>query len=223
MRLHGGSVVSADVRARLRDGARPLATALGRLGVSPNALTLLGFLISCGAAALAAAQLWLAAAAVGLAGAAFDMLDGALARATGRTSRLGAFLDSTLDRWGEGVVYAGIVAGSAAAGVTLAAVLAALAMSSAFMVSYTRAKAESVGFHGEVGIAPRPERVLLLTAGVAAAGLTGGPGSGPWLEAALGVLFVLSAVTTVQRIWHVRLQAGTETEQEDQQRTWSSK
>lgn len=196
-----------DMRAGIRDSARPVAVALGRLGLSPNALTVIGFAISCVAGGLAAAELWTAAAAVGVAGAAFDMLDGALARATGRMSRFGAFLDSTLDRWGEGVVYAGVAAGCAAAGAPLAAFVATLAMSSAFMVSYARARAEGLGFHGEVGIAPRPERVVILGLGLAAAGLTGGPAAAPWLTVALVVLFLLSTVTTVQRIVHVRRQA----------------
>ena len=136
------------------------------------------------------------------------MLDGALARATGRTSSFGAFLDSTLDRWGEAIVYAGVATGSAAAGAPLAGLLATLAMGSAFMVSYARARAESLGYHGEVGIAPRPERVVILAVGLAAAALGGGPAGGPWLTLALGLLFALSSVTTIQRIGHVRRQAA---------------
>ncbi len=198
-----------DLRAGIRDSARPVAVALGRLGLSPNALTVIGFGISCAAGALAAGQLWTAAAVVSVVGAGFDMLDGALARATGRMSAFGAFLDSTLDRWGEGIVYAGVAAGCAAAGVPLAAFVATLAMSSAFMVSYARARAEGLGFHGEVGVAPRPERVVILGLGLAVAGLTGGPAAAPWLTAALFVLFALSTVTTVQRISHVRRQSMT--------------
>jgi len=198
-----------DLRAVIREGARPVAVALGRLGLSPNALTVIGFGISCVAGGLAAGQLWTAAAVVSVVGAGFDMLDGALARATGRMSPFGAFLDSTLDRWGEGIVYAGVAAGCAAAGAPLAALVATLAMSSAFMVSYTRARAEGLGFHGEVGIAPRPERVVILALGLAAAGLSGGPAAAPWLTVALVVLFVLSTVTAVQRISHVRRQSMT--------------
>jgi phosphatidylglycerophosphate synthase len=203
-----GSLVSNDLRNALRARAEPLARGIGRLGLSPNALTLLGFVIAAAGGALAAGQLWLAAGIVATAGSAFDMLDGALARATGRASTFGAFLDSTFDRWGEAVVYAGIAAGAFAAGESLAGVLSALAMSSAFMVSYTRAKAESLGLHAEVGIAPRPERVVILGAGLLLCGLTGGPGQGPWLQLALATLFVISTITVIQRILTVRTQSG---------------
>ncbi len=204
------SFVSTELRDRMRGGAAPLATALGRLGLSPNALTLAGFVVSCAAAALAGSQLWLAAGVVSLLGGAFDMLDGALARATGRTSKLGGFLDSTFDRWGEGVVYAGIVTGAVLAGAPSAAFLSALAMTSAFMVSYTRAKAESLGFRGEVGVAPRPERIIILAAGLVASGATGGPAMSMWLQASLAIIFVLSTITTIQRTWYVRDQARSQ-------------
>jgi CDP-diacylglycerol--glycerol-3-phosphate 3-phosphatidyltransferase len=204
----GGTPVSPELRDRAKNATRPVAEALGRLGLTPNALTVLGFGISCAAGALALGEQWLLAAFVSVFGAAFDMLDGTLARATGRTTTFGGFLDSTLDRWGEGIVYAGVAGGAAAAGSTVTAFLAALAMASAFMVSYARAKAEGVGFHGEVGIAPRPERVVLLGLGLLAAGLTGGPGTAPWLALALGLLALVSTITTVQRIWHVRRQSA---------------
>ncbi len=213
------SFVSAELRDRMRGSAAPFATALGRLGLTPNVLTLSGFVISCAAAGLAGVQLWLAAGVVSVLGAVFDMLDGALARATGRTSKLGGFLDSTFDRWGEAVVYAGITAGGVYASAPGVALLAVLAMSSAFMVSYTRAKAESLGFRGEVGIAPRPERIVILAAGLGAAGLTGGPAHGAWLQASLAIIFVLSTITTIQRIWYVRSQAASNdaTPKEEQQ------
>ncbi len=207
-RARDGSLVSPGARARIRGRAEPIGRAVGRLGITPNGLTVIGFLISIGAAVLAGLQLWLAAGIVSVVGALFDMLDGALARATGTTSRFGAFLDSTLDRWGEGVVYAGVAAGAALAGERVTAVLASLALSSAFMVSYSRAKAESLGFRGEVGIAPRPERIAIMAAGLIVAGLTGGPQVTPWLQAALVALFLLSTITTIQRVVHVRRQAS---------------
>jgi CDP-diacylglycerol--glycerol-3-phosphate 3-phosphatidyltransferase len=202
------SLVSTATRDRLRLTAQPLAVAVGRLGLTPNSLTLLGFLISAFAALLAGLGLWFLAGVIGLIGAACDMLDGGLARATGRTSRLGAFYDSTFDRWGEAVVYAGIAAGALLVREPVTGMLAAVAMSSAFMVSYTRAKAESLGFRGEVGIAPRPERVGILTAGLVLSGLTGGPLVTPWLQLSLGILVVLTTITTIQRILYVRQQAA---------------
>jgi phosphatidylglycerophosphate synthase len=212
------SFVSQQTRARIRGAVLPIALAAGKLGLTPNALTVIGFLISAGAAGAAAAQNWLLAAALVIFGGSFDMLDGGLARAQNRVTRFGAFLDSTLDRWGEGVVYIGIVAGASAAGFVAGAVLAAAAAVSSFQVSYTRAKAESLKLHGEVGIAPRAERLVLLTAGLVLAGLDGGVVAGArgqiWLAGTLGLIFVTASITAVQRTWHVRSQLRSE-EQRD--------
>ncbi len=224
------SLVPPKARARIRGLAVPFALALGQAGLTPNALTVLGFLGVCAAGVLAGLQLWLAAGVVSLLFAAFDMLDGALARATGRVSRFGAFLDSTLDRAGEGVLYAGIVAGTAGVADALLPTLAALAMVAAFLVSYTRARAEGLGFGGDVGVAPRAERVVIMGLGLVATGLAGGlaaaaatqpgdavtlPGGAvlavqsgePWLAGTLALLFALSTITVLQRIRHVRAQA----------------
>lgn len=204
------SFVSRRTRDRVRAAVTPIAVGAGKLGLTPNALTVIGFLIAVVAAGTAAAQLWLATAALVIFGGSFDMLDGGLARAQNRVTRFGAFLDSTLDRWGEGVVYIGIVAGASAAGFVAGAVLAAAAAVSSFQVSYTRAKAESLSLHGEVGIAPRAERLVILTIGLALAGLDGGLAAGArgqlWLAVALGLIFVTASITAVQRTWHVRTQ-----------------
>jgi CDP-diacylglycerol---glycerol-3-phosphate 3-phosphatidyltransferase len=204
------SFVSQATRARVRGAITPIALAAGKVGLTPNALTVIGFLISGIAAAAAAGQAWVAAAALVLFGGSFDMLDGGLARAQNRVTRFGAFLDSTLDRWGEGVVYIGIVAGASAAGFVAGAVLAVAAAVSSFQVSYTRAKAESLKLHGEVGIAPRAERLVVLTIGLVLAGMDGGIAAGArgqlWLAGALGIIFVTASITAVQRTWHVRTQ-----------------
>ena len=172
-----GSFVSPATRARVRDLATPIATALGRLGLTPNALTLIGFLGTCVAAIAAGLQLWLLAGVLVLLFGVFDLFDGALARATGRATKLGAFLDSTFDRAGEGVVYIGIAIGASFGGYSLHVGLAAAAMTSAFLVSYTRAKAESLGFSpgsgiANVGLAPREVRVAILGIGLMLTGLT---------------------------------------------------
>jgi len=208
------SFVSQETRARVRGAITPIALAAGKVGLTPNALTVIGFLISGAAAATAAGQSWLATAVLVLFGGSFDMLDGGLARAQNRVTRFGAFLDSTLDRWGEGVVYIGIVAGASAAGFTLGAVMAVAAAVSSFQVSYTRAKAESLKLHGEVGIAPRAERLVLLTIGLVAAGLDGGIAPGArgqiWLAGTLGLIFATASITAIQRTWHVRAQLAGE-------------
>ncbi len=228
--MGGGSIVSARLRTRIRRGAEPLAILFGRLGLSPNALTVIGFGISGAAAYLAATQAWLYAGVLVIVGGAFDLFDGALARATGQTSQLGAFFDSTFDRAGEGVVYIGLIAGLAGArdvGAVLAIgpVVAATAMAAAFMVSYARAKSESLGFTpgtgmASVGLAPREVRIVILTVGLLGAGSVSNwsaswpagvvPPTPLWwqiLVGSLALIAVLATITTVQRIVHVRNQS----------------
>lgn len=203
-----GSFVSPATRQRVRDLATPIARGLGRLGLTPNALTIIGFLGTCLAALAAASQAWLAAGVLVLAFGIFDLFDGTLARATGRVSRFGAFLDSTFDRAGEGVVYIGIAAGCMAADFGLGAFLAPVAMAAAFMVSYARAKAESLGFEpgnglANVGLAPREVRIVIISIGL----LTAAGSSLDGLAIALGLIAALATLTAAQRILHVRAQS----------------
>ena len=107
-----GSIVCPELRAKIRGMVTPIALGLARVGLTPNALTLIGFFIACVAAVAAGAQAWLLAGFLVVFGGVFDLFDGAVARATGKVSKLGAFLDSTFDRWGEGVVYVGIAWGA---------------------------------------------------------------------------------------------------------------
>ena len=234
-----GSLVSPELRARVRGLMEPVALGLGRVGLTPNALTVIGFLIACIAAGAAAAQAWLVAGLLVLFGGVFDLFDGALARATNKVSRLGAFMDSTFDRAGEAVVYVGIIAGTGHAfwplgGDTIGnlSLLAAAAMAASFMVSYTRAKAESLGFTGgtgmaNVGLAPREVRIVLLALGLILTGIGGGVCTtgdcgffstetplGPrhdgadFLAGALGIIALLATITTIQRIVHTINQAA---------------
>src|SRR2546427_12850126 len=168
------SFVSPEMRARVRVVAVPVALLLGRLGLTPNALTIVGFLGTCLAALAAANQAWVLAGVLVIAFGIFDLFDGALARATGTTSKFGAFLDSTLDRTGENLVYGGIAMGATAAFFPLATALAVLAMTFASAVTYARARAEAIGLQGEAGIAPRPERLLILAVGLGLTGLFAG-------------------------------------------------
>ena len=200
-----GSIVSPELRAKVRGLAEPIGRTIARTGLSPNALTLVGFLIACVAATAAAIGAWLPAGLLVIFGGVFDMFDGMVARATGKVSRAGAFLDSVFDRWGEGVVYVGIVLGCIVEGFGLGAVLAAVAMSSAFMVSYTRARAESLGFAppsgmAAVGLAPREVRLVILTLGLVLTGLVGTANPLLILEIALAAIAVLATITTIQRI-----------------------
>jgi CDP-diacylglycerol--glycerol-3-phosphate 3-phosphatidyltransferase len=210
------SVVTPSLRDRVRGIATPVALAMGRVGLTPNALTLIGFGGTVLAAIAAGLQVWALAGILVLVFGIFDMFDGTLARATGRASRLGAFMDSVFDRWGEGIVYVGIVAGCVAAGFSEGALLAASALTSAFMVSYARAKSEGLGFTegtgmAAVGLAPREIRIVILTIGLLWAGLAGGvsPVDAGWsagtipLAASLGLITVLATITVIQRIVHV--------------------
>ena len=199
------SVVSPNLRDRVRGIATPVALAMGRIGLTPNALTLIGFAGTCVGAALAGLQAWLPAGILVLVFGAFDMFDGTLARATGTASKLGAFLDSVFDRWGEGITYVGIVAGCVAAGSESGAILAAAALVSAFMVSYARAKSEGLGFTegtgmAAVGLAPREVRLVILTVGLLWTGLAGDLRP---LAASLGLITILATITVIQRILHV--------------------
>ena len=212
------SFVSDDLRQRVHGLADPIAITLGRIGFTPNALTVIGFGIAVLAAIACALGSWLAGAVLVLLGGVFDLFDGALARATGRASRLGAFMDSTFDRAGEAVVYLGIVYAAAAAAFPLGGLLAAAAMAAAFLVSYTRARSESLGFTpgrgmAAVGVAPREVRIVILTLGLAAVHtggglheLAGGDGRMP-LAVTLFIIALLATLTVIQRIVHVMNQA----------------
>jgi phosphatidylglycerophosphate synthase len=210
-----GSVVSPEMRARVRGAAIPIALAFGRMGLTPNALTVIGFGIAVVAAFAAAQQAWLAAGLLVVFGGVFDLFDGALARATNKVSRLGAFLDSVFDRAGEAVLYVGIAIGTLIAGHERGAVLAATAMGASFMVSYARAKSESLGFTpgtgmANVGVAPREVRLILLTLGLLASGVSGGSSGAQILDATLALITILATVTTIQRIVHVTRQTPPE-------------
>jgi CDP-diacylglycerol--glycerol-3-phosphate 3-phosphatidyltransferase len=224
--------ISNESRARIKQVFEPIALGLGRLGLTPDGLTLIGFGITVIGAALLAGQLWLAGGIVVFLGGVFDMFDGTLARATGKVSPLGAFMDSVFDRLGEGIVYLGIVIGTVVANFDEAAILATAAMGAAFMVSYTRSKSEGLGFTsgtrmGAVGVMPREVRLVILCLGLIVMGVLGTPilqpadGSaciescvqpgGLVLVGVLGIIAGGSIVTVIQRILHVRSRARSAT------------
>lgn len=175
-------------------GARiiePIARLLTRLGLTPNTVTVLGFLLSAAVAlVLATGRLTLAGLLL-IATLAFDAVDGTMARTQGTTSRFGAFLDSTLDRWTELFLYGALVWHYLQIGQDLYVLLAVAAMSTSVMVSYTRARAEGVGLPCKEGIFTRFERMVVLIVGLLF-GVT------PW---ALGIIAVLAGITAVQRIF----------------------
>ena len=223
-------MITPETRARVRGLAIPIALAFGKLGLTPNALTLIGFGIAILAAAAAAGQSWLLAGLLVVFGGVFDLFDGALARATGKASPLGAFMDSVFDRWGEGIVYVGVGVGCVAASFDVGVFLTTTALVSAFMVSYARASSEREGFTpgkgmANVGLAPREVRIVILTVGLIVTGLMGGTavaadsGQGDWalgrpaLAITLGLITVLATITVLQRIVHVVRQPTREEQQ----------
>lgn len=190
-------------------GARSLAsrsvTGLARTRVTPNALTAAGVSLCLAAAVLVPFEshnpilVYWVAATVFVVGSILDILDGALARAGGKSTVFGAFLDSTTDRVGEGAMLAAIALVFARAGNDIAVVGTIAAVAGSFLVPYVRAKAETLGLRGDVGLGSRAERVVVITAGLVFA---------PWggLQWAIYFLAATSWLTVVQRILHVRKQ-----------------
>src|SRR5919205_3269650 len=172
---------------------------LGRLGLTPNALTVIGSVLTA-SVGLLAAQGWFVAAGLCLwLFSATDTLDGALARATGRVSVFGAFLDSVCDRYAEAGVFFGLVWWYQSVGDALGVALAYLSIIGSLMVSYARARAEGVGFEAaEGGWFQRPERIVLLGVGFLLASIQ--PAA---LLVVLAALAFLTTVTVLQRVRHV--------------------
>ena len=182
---------------------RPATALLSRAGLSPNAVTLLGLLVAGAGAYLLAAGYLAAGGVVVLISGSMDLLDGALARATGRVTRFGALLDSVVDRVSEGAILLGLLVffldQSTSSTSTWGSVLVFVALAGSIMVSYIRARAEGLGVECTTGVMTRPERVATLGIGL----ITGQW----WLPAvlvALGAIAVLTTATSVQRMVHVR-------------------
>jgi CDP-diacylglycerol---glycerol-3-phosphate 3-phosphatidyltransferase len=200
---------AAAIKDGYTTGARTLASrsvlGLARTRVTPNALTTSGVLL-CGIASVLVlfedrnelVFYWLAAL-VFVVGSLLDVLDGALARAGGKTTPFGAFLDSTTDRISEGFMLTAIAYVLARHHHPVFVAVAMAAVAGSFLVSYTRAKAEALGLRGDVGIGSRAERVVVITAGLVLA---------PWgvLPWSLVLLAATAWITVAQRVLHVRTQ-----------------
>jgi CDP-diacylglycerol--glycerol-3-phosphate 3-phosphatidyltransferase len=197
---HGGSLMSSRVKDRARAILAPVVRMALRLHVTPNTVTVMGFFIVVVAAAVIGVGDLIVGALILTAGSLLDAVDGALARATGGGTAFGSFLDSTLDRAAEAILYAGVAAyflGQPAP--TWPVIGAFMALAGSFMVSYARARAEGIGLTAAIGLAPRPERIVLIVAGLLLAGF----GFHIALIAILWLIGVLTVATTAQRIWHV--------------------
>jgi CDP-diacylglycerol---glycerol-3-phosphate 3-phosphatidyltransferase len=193
-----------QVKRSFRQAAEGPARALGRLGFTPNALTIIGALLTATVGILAS-QGWFLAAAICLwLFSATDTLDGTLARSTGRVSSYGAFLDSVCDRYAEAAIFLGLLWWYQAQQYMPGVILTYLAIIGSLMVSYARARAEGLGFNAEVGWFQRTERIVALGVGMLVAPLF--PSA---LLIALALLAVFTTVTVAQRMLHVARLAGT--------------
>jgi CDP-diacylglycerol--glycerol-3-phosphate 3-phosphatidyltransferase len=194
------SLVPRGLAASFRGGVAPVARALHGLGIRANTVTVLGFALTVVGSVLLATAQPVPALAVLLLGALCDTLDGQLARVAGGGTRFGGFLDSTLDRLSDAAL--------AIAAVQLGATLpdavmygdGLILLVASFLVSYIRAKAESLGERASVGIAPREARIALYLVGVAAWAVTG---STLYFAVAVAVAAFLATVTVIQRIAHM--------------------
>ena len=166
--------------------------------LTPNAISLTGFVLCLVAAALVWQEHFLLGGIAFIVGSVCDTLDGRYARASGKGSPFGAFLDSTLDRVEEGVVLVAVAAFFSKAGDDFAVAAVVVAVLASLMVSYTRARAEALGVECKVGLADRAVRVVILSAGLVFNDFVDS------LEPAVYVLAGLSLITVGQRIWHVR-------------------
>jgi CDP-diacylglycerol---glycerol-3-phosphate 3-phosphatidyltransferase len=191
------------------DGARKVASrsmeGLARTRVSPNALTAAG-VATCIVSAVVVyfeyrnelVAFWLGAALFTI-GSIMDILDGALARRSGKATPFGAFVDSTTDRIGEGFMLGAIALIFSRDGNEVALAFAIAALGGSFLVSYTRSRAEALGLKGDVGIGSRAERVVVIVSGLVLA---------PWgvLPWAIYLLAVTAWITVLQRVLSVRAQ-----------------
>jgi CDP-diacylglycerol--glycerol-3-phosphate 3-phosphatidyltransferase len=200
---------AASVKRGYTTGARRLATrsmlGLARTRVTPNALTAAGVALCTAAAVVVFFEnrgeilFYWVGAVLFVVGSILDILDGALARTSGKGTPFGAFLDSTTDRVSEGVMLGAIALVFSRHGDEIALAFAFAAVGGSFLVSYTRARAEALGLRGDVGIGSRAERVVVITAGLVLA---------PWgvLPWAIYLLAATAWLTVVQRVLHVRKQ-----------------
>jgi CDP-diacylglycerol--glycerol-3-phosphate 3-phosphatidyltransferase len=199
----------ASLKETYTTGARTLASrsmgGLARTRVTPNALTTAGVTLCALSAVLVYFEyrdeilfFWLGAAMF-VVGSILDILDGALARRSGKGTPFGAFLDSTTDRIGEAFMLGAIALVFHRDGNEVALAFAFAAVAGSLLVSYTRARAEALGLKGDVGIGSRAERVVVITAGLVLA---------PWgvLPWAIYLLTATAWFTVGQRIWSVRSQ-----------------
>lgn len=171
---------------------------LVRAGVTPNAITVFGFILAVATAILTGYEMWIAAGIVFVVGSSSDMFDGSVARMSGKATRFGAFFDSNLDRLGEALILGAIGVAMAREARTWAVAMAFLALAGSFLVSYTRARAEGLGVESNKGgLFSRFERLVLMGFAL----FLGGWGIA--IEVVLTILAIGTLVTFAQRLFYV--------------------
>jgi len=170
----------------------PLGPVVKRIPLGPNTFTLIGFLITVSAALVIPQNVKLGGILI-LIGGSFDMLDGIAARAGGKATKFGAFLDSVLDRYSDAFLFLAVAWYLASNGNHTGSFLSLGTMIGALLISYARARAEGLGESCHSGLMERPERIILLSF----ATLTG------WIVQVLWIMLVLTHITVIQRIYHV--------------------
>lgn len=190
------------IPAGIRDGARKIMAGVARgavaLGLTPNAVTVLGLVPAVAAgAAFASGQVRLGGLFLLISGM-MDMLDGAVARVAENESKFGALLDSTIDRYAEITVYLGLAILYRDSAALIGVILA---LSGSLMVSYVKARAEGLGLTCNIGLLQRPERLIILMVGAFL-----GPGYLVW---AIYIISVLANFTAFERLMRMKKQAGT--------------
>lgn len=210
----GESVLPAWVKEGGRAALAPVVRLAVALHLTPNTITVIGLLITLVASVLVASGWLIVGAAILTAGSLLDAVDGALARATGGATQFGSFLDSTLDRAGEAILYIGIAVWllRTQPDPVLPMLALMVALAGSFLVSYAHARAQGIGLAADIGLAPRTERLVLVIAGVALAGL----GLVTGLYVILAILATLTVATVMQRIRHVwRLSSAITTDSKE--------
>jgi phosphatidylglycerophosphate synthase len=179
---------------------KPLAPLARRIPFHPNVITIAGLFVTAVAAIVIPSHLIVGGVLI-LAGGAFDMLDGIIARTNGKRTSFGAFLDSTLDRYADSMLFIGVSWYFYTIGSLTGAILSIGGLVGSLTISYARARAEGLGIDCKIGLMERPERVVLLAFGC----VTG------LLFPVVVIIFILSHVTVIQRIVHVyrQLRNGT--------------
>jgi CDP-diacylglycerol---glycerol-3-phosphate 3-phosphatidyltransferase len=190
-------VISELVGSHIRGYTLRLGEFLARLGLTPNAITTIGLILNVLVAVIIARGELKLGGVLLLIASGFDMLDGAVARASGSVTKFGGFLDSTIDRYSEAIVYGGVLVYLLGEGdYRIGALLVFAATAGSLLISYARARAEAAGFRASVGLLARPERVLVLAIGL----LLEQPIAALWI---LAVGTHLTVFTRMVHVWRI--------------------